>query len=107
MIHNWGSWSDFQNLLKVLSAVAQKHQMSLTNVATRWVLQQPAVGAVIVGTRLGVSAHGDENLNVFKLKLDESDMKGINEVALGATGEKSVAMFQKLGDCGNEYRAMH
>jgi aryl-alcohol dehydrogenase-like predicted oxidoreductase len=107
MIHNWGSWSDFQNLLQVLKTVAQKHGMSLTNIATRWVLQQPAVGAVIVGTRLGVSAHGDENLNVFKLKLDESDMKGINEAALGSAGEKSEAMFQKLGDCGNEYRAMH
>lgn len=107
MINNWGTWAEFQGLLNVLTSVAQKHGVSLTNVATRWVLEQPAVGAVIVGTRLGVSAHGDENLKVFGLKLDEADMGAINGVALGGGGEKSVAIFQKLGDCGNEYRAMH
>ncbi|KAI0126153.1 aldo/keto reductase [Xylariales sp. AK1849] len=107
MIHNWGSWADFQTLLHILTSLAKKHNVSLTNIATRWVLQQPAVGAVIVGTRLGVSAHGEENLRVFELKLDDYDMNAINEIALGNEGGKTLAMFQKLGDCGNEYRAMH
>lgn len=104
---NWGTWADFQSLLEVLSSVARKHSVSLTNVATRWVLQQDAVGAVIVGTRLGVSSHGDENLSVFNFKLAEDDLKSINEVALGKDGSKSLAVFRMLGDCGNEYRAMH
>lgn len=107
MIRNWGAWTDFQSLLEVLSSVAEKHSVSLTNVATRWVIQQPAVGAVIVGTRLGVSAHGDENLRVFEFSLDSEDLKAINEAALGGDGERSLAIFQLLGDCGNEYRAMH
>lgn len=111
MLQNWGTWSDFQILLETLSSVAKKHgpEISLTNVATRWVLQQSAVGAVIVGTRLGVSSHALDNLNVFKLQLDEEDMGAINKVALGdAPGwEKAKAVFDKLGDCGNEYRAMH
>lgn len=107
MISNWGTWTYFQALLGVLSSTARKHGVSLTNIATRWVLQQPAVGAVIVGTRLGVSAHGDENIKVFDLILDDEDMAAINASALGENGEKSKAMFEKLGDCGNEYRAMH
>lgn len=107
MIQNWGTWDEFQKLLAVLSTIAEKHKVSLTNVATRWVLQQQAVGAVIVGTRLGLSAHGDENLKVFGFQLDDGDMKAINDVALGQDGEKSSAVFQVLGDCGNEYRAMH
>ncbi len=107
MIINWGTWAEFQRLLGVLSVVAEKHGVSLTNVATRWVLEQPAVGAVIVGTRLGVSAHGDENLVVFSLKLSEADLAAINEVAMGKNGERSVAVWQKLGDCGHEYKGMH
>ncbi|KAK9774595.1 putative Aldo/keto reductase [Seiridium cardinale] len=107
MMQTWGSWTDFQKLLHILSSTADKHGVSLTNVATRWVLQQPAVGAVIVGTRLGVSAHGDENLKVFDFKLDDGDMKSINDVALGENGERPLAVLQLLGDCGNEYRAMH
>lgn len=111
MLQNWGSWSDFQILLQTLSSIAKKHgsEVSLTNVATRWVLQQPAVGAVIVGTRLGVSSHASDNLNVFQFRLDEGDMAAINEVALGNVPDraKARAVYEKLGDCGNEYRAMH
>lgn len=113
MLQTWGSWSEFQTLLETLSTIAKKHgpEISLTNVATRWVLQQSAVGAVIVGTRLGVSSHAGDNLNVFKFQLDEDDMAVVNKSALGgdaATGwPKAKAVFDKLGDCGNEYRAMH
>lgn len=111
MLQNWGTWSDFQILLETLASVAKKHgpEVSLTNVATRWVLQQPAVGAVIVGTRLGVSSHASDNLHVFQIHLDGEDMAAINNVALGHAPRraKAKAIFDKLGDCGNEYRAMH
>lgn len=107
MINTWGSWEEFQRLLAVLSTIAQKHGVSLTNVATRWVLQQRAVGAVIVGTRLGVSAHGDENGRVFGFELDDTDLKAINDSALGKDLKKAKPVYEKLGDCGNEYRAMH
>jgi diketogulonate reductase-like aldo/keto reductase len=110
MVETWGTWAEFQILLSKLSSIAQKYgpAISLTNVAARWVLQQPAVGAVIVGTRLGVSSHAAENLNVFRFRLDEEDMAMINGVALGGPGlDKVRAVFERLGDCGNEYRAMH
>lgn len=109
MIQTWGSWPEFQELLETLSSVAEKHGegISLTNVASRWVLQQPAVGAVIVGNRLGVSSHAVENLNVFKFELDKDDIAAIDKVALGESGLKTRAVFDNLGDCGNEYRAMH
>ncbi|ROV89087.1 hypothetical protein VMCG_09859 [Cytospora schulzeri] len=110
MIETWGTWAEFQLLLSKLSSIAQKHgpDISLTNVATRWVLQQPAVGAVIVGTRLGVSSHVEDNLNVFNFKLDEEDVATINETALGGLKmARAEVVYEKLGDCGNEYRAMH
>lgn len=109
MLETWGTWPEFQILLSRLSSIARKHgpAISLANVATRWVLQQPAVGAVIVGTRLGVSSHVDDNLNVFRFTLDEEDIAIINNAALGSGMDKARALFDRLGDCGNEYRAMH
>ncbi|GAP88106.2 putative aldo keto reductase [Rosellinia necatrix] len=107
MICDWGSWDDFQRLLSRLSVIAEKHRVTLTNVAIRWVLQKPQVGAVIVGTRLGVTTHDQDNLAVFKFRLDDEDMKAIDELALGNHNEKTLALFGSLGDCGNEYRKMH
>ncbi|KAL1861692.1 hypothetical protein Daus18300_008660 [Diaporthe australafricana] len=109
MVQTWGSWPEFQVLLDTLSSVAKKHggDISLTNVASRWVLQQPSVGAIIVGNRLGVSSHAAENLNIFTFKLDDDDMVAIDQVALGEGGHKTKTVFKQLGDCGNEYRAMH
>lgn len=109
MVQTWGNWPEFQALLEILSSVAEKHGegISITNVASRWVLQQPAVGAIIVGNRLGVSSHAVENLNIFRFELDEDDVAAIDKVALGEGGHKTKAVFEKLGDCGSEYRAMH
>lgn len=52
----WGGWELFQTLLTTLREIADRHTqntdietVSIANVATRWVLDQPAVGAVIVG----------------------------------------------------------
>ncbi|EFX05645.1 aldo-keto reductase [Grosmannia clavigera kw1407] len=107
IILTWSSWDDFQLLLVTLNDIAQNHGVSLTNVATRWVLQQRGVGAVIVGTRLGMSNRWKENLKTFGWTLSKEEMASIDAVALGKDGEKSDGMLEKLGDCGNEYRAMH
>ena len=53
----WGDWSLFQELLVVLRSIGDRHGgVSIANVATRWVLDQPAVGAVIIG-RCEISSH--------------------------------------------------
>ena len=46
----WGTWDLFQDLLSVLRTVGDRHGgASIANVAVRWVLEHPFVGAVIVG----------------------------------------------------------
>ncbi|KAI0888443.1 aldo/keto reductase [Annulohypoxylon maeteangense] len=107
MIQTWGPWPLFQALLTILSTIASKHNVSISNIATRWVLQKPSVGAVIVGTRLGVSTHVSENERVFEFTLDEADVSAIDAVALGVRGERSLALYERLGDCGGEYRGVH
>lgn len=53
IIKAWGSWSVFQSLLTVLRAIGDRHDgVSIANVATRWVLDHPFVGAVLVGMYL-------------------------------------------------------
>jgi enamine deaminase RidA (YjgF/YER057c/UK114 family) len=91
-----GGWTVLQSLLQALAAVARRHGVSLSNVATRWVMQQPAVAAVIVGARLGESEHRADNQRLFEFKLDDADMARIEEALAAA---RPVP-----GDCGDEYR---
>ena len=46
----WGNWDLFQDLLHVLRLIGDRHgNVSIANVATRWVLDHSWVGAVIIG----------------------------------------------------------
>jgi aryl-alcohol dehydrogenase-like predicted oxidoreductase len=54
-----------------LAEIGQKHRVSVSNVASRWVLEQPAVAAVIIGARLGEREHREDNLRLFSFSLDE------------------------------------
>lgn len=50
IVKAWGSWPLFQELLTVLRGIGNRHGgVSIANVATRWVLDQPAVGAILIG----------------------------------------------------------
>lgn len=91
-----GGWPAVQGILGAASRIARKHGVSVANVATRWVLEQPAVAAVIVGARLGERDHREDNLRLFGFALDAEDHGWLN-AAFGAT--ELVP-----GDCGDEYR---
>ena len=52
-----GGWSSFQALLESLKQIAEKHESSIPNIATRYILDYPSVGGVIIGARLGKSEH--------------------------------------------------
>jgi aryl-alcohol dehydrogenase-like predicted oxidoreductase/enamine deaminase RidA (YjgF/YER057c/UK114 family) len=91
-----GGWSAYQGILRAASEIAKKHKVSISNVASRWVLEHPAVAATIVGARLGESEHRGDNLNVFHFSLDDED-KALLEAAFAET-------HPIPGDCGDEYR---
>jgi len=99
MIDAWGGWSLFQKLLIMLEQIAKKHNSSIANVATRFILDKPSVAGVIIGTRLGISEHRAENAKVFSLELDSQDNEQINSVTI-----ESNDLFETIGDCGDEYR---
>jgi aryl-alcohol dehydrogenase-like predicted oxidoreductase len=99
MIDSWGSWELFQELLSTLHQIAQKHSVSIANVATRYILDRPAVAGVIIGVRLGIADHRDDNARVFNFRMDKEDANSIEEVC-----RKSNDLFETIGDCGDEYR---
>lgn len=100
MIDVWGGWNLFQELLSNLSRIAQKHNVSIANVATRYILDKPGVAGVIIGVRLGIADHINNNTQVFNLTLDKSDLNDIDGACI-----KSNNLFEKIGDCGDEYRS--
>jgi aryl-alcohol dehydrogenase-like predicted oxidoreductase/enamine deaminase RidA (YjgF/YER057c/UK114 family) len=91
-----GGWDALQGVLRAAKAIAHRYGVSVSNVATRWVLEQPAVAAVIVGARLGERVHRDDNLRPFAFALDDDDRARLDE-AFAATRRIP-------GDCGDEYR---
>jgi aryl-alcohol dehydrogenase-like predicted oxidoreductase len=99
MIDAWGSWELFQELMSTLDGIAKKHRAGIANVAARYILDRPAVAGVIIGARLGIANHIDDNARVFGLRLDGDDIGSIEDVC-----KKSNDLFETIGDCGDEYR---
>ena len=99
MIDAWGGWQLFQELLDTLDKIARKHNCSIANVSTRFVLDRPQVAGVIIGARLGIANHREDNSKVFDVKLDDEDISSISRVTA-----KSNDLFDVIGDCGDEYR---
>jgi aryl-alcohol dehydrogenase-like predicted oxidoreductase len=99
MINAWGGWELFQELLQILLQISKKHDCSIANVATSFILEKPTVAGVIIGARLGISEHRHDNSRVFDVKLDSEDDSMIHSVT-----QKSKDLFDVIGDCGDEYR---
>lgn len=78
IIDEFGGWELFQELLKTLSKISQKHQVSLTNVAERYILEKPQVAGIIVGARN--AEHLTNNLQIDTFKLDQNDFEMIEQV---------------------------
>lgn len=91
-----GGWEPFQELLQTVNRIARKHEVSMANVACRYILEQPAVGGIIIGARLGKRAHIEENLRLFQFSLDADSR---SEIAAALAGLTPIP-----GDCGDEYR---
>ena len=91
-----GGWSVLRGILDALAHIARKHDVSISNVATRWALEHPAVAAAIIGARLGEREHRADNVKLFSFALDAEDKAAI---------DASLAPSKPLkGDCGDEYR---
>ncbi len=91
-----GGWKRFQSLLTALDTIAKEHRVSIPLVASKFILDQPAVGGVILGSRLGKSEHIADNARMFSFSLTPGDMDTIH---------RALSSLDPIpGDCGDEYR---
>jgi aryl-alcohol dehydrogenase-like predicted oxidoreductase/enamine deaminase RidA (YjgF/YER057c/UK114 family) len=91
-----GGWEPYQHLLHTVKKIADEHQVSVANIATRYILQNPEVAAVIIGARLGKSEHIKDNLRMLQIELRPEDLDAIQQA--------QELLMPIPGDCGDEYR---
>jgi enamine deaminase RidA (YjgF/YER057c/UK114 family) len=91
-----GGWEKFQALLNTLHHLAQGSQTSIAHLASRYILDQPAVAAVIIGARLGQKEHRADNQRLLTNPLSAKVQHEITNVL------QDLEMIP--GDCGDEYR---
>ena len=77
----------------------KKYDVQIANVAIRFVLDKPEVAGAIIGSRLGLSDHIEQNTKTFSLQLRNDDYEKIKSVT-----SKANNLFASIGDCGSEYR---
>jgi aryl-alcohol dehydrogenase-like predicted oxidoreductase len=101
VIDEFGGWAAFQGLLRALQTIAQRHSVSLSSVAVRWVLDQPQVAAAIVGARYADRL--PSTLDVFGFALDAADhalLHPILDACSGPAGEAYSLERDKSGPHG-------
>jgi aryl-alcohol dehydrogenase-like predicted oxidoreductase/enamine deaminase RidA (YjgF/YER057c/UK114 family) len=91
-----GGWEVFQQLLETVKTIADNHGVSMANISTRYMLENPHVAAVIVGARLGKSEHIADNLKIYDIQLSDEEVIQIQAA--------QAALTPIPGDCGDEYR---
>ncbi len=84
IIDEFGPWDLFQALLRTLQSIGDKHGVTLSTVATRWVLDQPQVAAAIVGARY--ARHLPKTLEAFNVTLDDDDRQRIEAILAQSNG---------------------
>ena len=74
----------FQKALNVLRDIADQYNVGIAEVACKYILQKPAVGAVIVGARNRNHLNSLQKLNGFFLTA--SDLNKINIIVAQSNG---------------------
>lgn len=77
IIDDAGGWDNFQQLLVLLNYIAKKHSTDMQSVASRWVLDQPGVAAIILG--IGSRSRAAENQAIAAIRLDAEDRQRLNQ----------------------------
>ena len=91
-----GGWDKFQNVLETLNKVSGETDRSISTIASKYQLSQKAVGAVIIGARLGENAHIADAASLFTFELSKDQRKRI---------KSALDLLDPIpGDCGDEYR---
>ena len=104
IIDEFGPWDRFQALLEAMKRVGDRHGVSISSVATRWVLDQPQVAAAIVGARY--ARHLPQTIEVFGFQMDNDDRAMLQSVIDMADGPKGRVYELERDRTGRHGRIM-
>lgn len=97
IIDDFGGWDLFQALLLTLRAIGNKHGATITNVASRYVLDRKQVGGIIIGAR--TAGQLKANLDALKISLDAEDLRDIEKILLQGQGPQGdVFALERVND---------
>ncbi|MCE7997118.1 MAG: aldo/keto reductase [Roseivirga sp.] len=84
IIDEFGGYGSFQNALQTLRILADKYQVGIAEVASRYILQKPKVGGVIIGVRNRNHLAALQQLSGFELQ--QEDMGIIRQLVAKSAG---------------------
>lgn len=84
MIDEFGGYDLFQELLKTLRKIADKHEVNIAEIASKYILQKTMVASVIVGARNSKHLSGLQKLDSFYL--DNNDLNEISKITNQSKG---------------------
>ena len=84
IIDDFGGWDLFQELLRTLKRVGDRHRASIANVAMRYILDKPAVASVIIGAVN--RSHLADHVELARVRLDDGDRAAIAAVTAKRRG---------------------
>lgn len=86
IIDEFGGYDLFQQALKVLRSIADKYGVGIAEVASRYLLQKPMVGAVIIGVRN--RNHLERLTKLTDFQLDADDLQAIRSLVSQSAGPR-------------------
>jgi aryl-alcohol dehydrogenase-like predicted oxidoreductase len=102
IIDEFGGWGLFQELLRILRRIADRHGVDIATVASSAILDQPQVAAIIVGARN--PNHLAANLDIAELRLSVTDRAEIDQILserLGPEGDVFALERERVGRHGS------
>jgi aryl-alcohol dehydrogenase-like predicted oxidoreductase len=104
IIDDFGGWELFQELLRTLRDIANKHSCDIATVASRAMLQRDAVAAVIVGATN--ASHLPSNTRIGAVELDSADLAKIAAVTQRHAGPEGDVFTLERDRQGRHGRIM-
>lgn len=96
-------WDGYQELLKLLLKIAVKYNVSISNIATKYILSQSGVAGAIVGIRN--SRHVESNSQIFEFELTAEDTALIREFLMQYPSPEGEP-FELERTEGSKYRSI-
>ena len=100
IIDEIGGWHIYQDLLHRLLNISQRHGVSISTIAARWVMNQPSVAAIILG--VGSRSRATHNRRLFDIALDDHDTEQL-QARLSATNSPSGDMYDLERGAGGRH----